>query len=83
MLASLLIVAHSFQVNFNYGIDWEGPISTDQETVAVDNIECPIPEHYLTQLEQQFSNEYILSSEHYAVDRYEELLSNVNVIIST
>ena len=58
------------QIDSNYGIDWEfeETINTDEETVPVNNIECPIPESNLVQLEEHFNDEYILSSEHFAVD---------------
>ena len=66
------------QIDYNYGIDLDGQIAdSESETVSVENIPTLISEMHLAELEEIFTTEYILASEHYATDRFEELLLHV------
>lgn len=67
------------EVEPSYGIDWQGMVRfIEEETVAVDPIECPVSATDLSLIQEQFSEEYILASEYLGVDRYLELLALVS-----
>jgi hypothetical protein len=49
----------------------------DEEQVAVGSIECPLSMDELIAVEERFSLQYLLASEHHGADRYLELLEIV------
>ena len=65
----------------NFGIDWDGPVPTEEDTVTVDPICCPVSPTHLSLIEDRFDRNYIFSSQHHAVDRYVELLNLVTTIV--
>ena len=56
-------------LQINYGIDWSGPISeSDENYITIPEINRPISDSEVTSLEEIYTLERILSSDHHAVD---------------
>lgn len=70
-------------MDLDYGIDWDGPIADEEvDGVVIENIESPLNEDDLLVIQERFSAEYVLSSQHHGADRYIELLSTITELVN-
>lgn len=72
-----------FAQDSNYGIDWDGPLSTEPETedeVSVPPIHCPLSNSSFTQLLQSIPNDHasVLHDNTYGIETYTRVRQFVN-----